>query len=612
MPTLKIDYINPRQREFLKAKNKYVAFGGSRGGGKSWVARLAAVLYCEKYPGIKVMIIRKTYPELQENHIIPLTELLNCYAEDKSQRLATYNDGKKHIVFPNGSRILFRYLDNDKDAQRFQGSEVDILIVDEATHQSEEKFKKLTACVRGVNSFPKRIYCTTNPGNEGHAWVKRLFVDRQFKENENPDDYLFIRSSVFDNKPLLESSPEYVAQLEALPPKLRKAWLEGDWDIFEGAFFEDFRTTPDAMKCKEHGISPEEALREHRWTHVIPAFTPPATWNIVRSYDFGYSKPFSLAYYAIDFDGTIYRILEWYGCTGEPNEGLRLSPDEQFKRIAQLEQEHPWLKGKQIDGVADPAIWESSTGISVAETAANYGIYFQPGDHKRIAGWMQCHYRMQFDENGYARFYCFDTCKEFIRTIPLMLYDEHKPEDLDTALEDHCLVGDTQVLTEDGYKNISDLVGTQGKVMSHDGQYHNYRDVRLTRKQADIVCVELEDGTKIYCTDGHRFMLPSGEWCTAGNLSAGKEIKTYGSTSTEGRGYAIKVKSVTAAGKADVYNMEVDDTHNFVIQGGAIAHNCADEWRYMLMSRPIEPQPVKEKQPAVYDPLNQFTKRRYR
>ena len=136
MPTLKIDYINPRQREFLKARNKYVAFGGSRGGGKSWVARLAAVLYCEKYPGIKVMIIRKTYPELQENHIIPLTELLNCYAEDKSQRLAIYNDGKKHIVFPNGSRILFRYLDNDKDAQRFQGSEVDILIVDEATHQS--------------------------------------------------------------------------------------------------------------------------------------------------------------------------------------------------------------------------------------------------------------------------------------------------------------------------------------------------------------------------------------------------------------------------------------------------------------------------------------------
>ena len=138
---------------------------------------------------------------------------------------------------------------------------------------------------------------------------------------------------------------------------------------------------------------------------------------------------------------------------------------------------------------------------------------------------MQMHYRMQFDDNGIPMMYVFKGCRNFIRTIPILTYDENKVEDVDTKLEDHCLTGDTLVLTEDGYKNISDLVGTQGKVMSHDGQYHNYRDVRLTRKQADIVCVELEDGTKIYCTDDHRFMLPSGEWCTAGNLSAGKEYK---------------------------------------------------------------------------------------
>ena len=148
---------NEKQALFLTDTHKYIGFGGARGGGKSWAVRVKAVLLCLNYPGIKVMIIRRTYPELQENHIIPLCEMLHCHAEDRTQRVASYNDSKKHITFPNGSRILFRYCDNEKDAERFQGTEVDVLFVDEATHQSEEKMDKLSACVRGVNGYPKRI-----------------------------------------------------------------------------------------------------------------------------------------------------------------------------------------------------------------------------------------------------------------------------------------------------------------------------------------------------------------------------------------------------------------------------------------------------------------------
>ena len=129
--------------------------------------------------------------------------------------------------------------------------------------------------------------------------------------------------------------------------------------------------------------------------------------------------------------------MELYGCTDTPNEGVKWTPDEQFKRIKETEDTHPWLKGKKILGVADPSIWDVSRGVSVAETAEKYGIYFDPGDNKRLAGWMQCHYRLQFDDNGYPRMYVFDNCKAFIRTIPLLMYDEHKPEDLDTSLEDH-------------------------------------------------------------------------------------------------------------------------------------------------------------------------------
>lgn len=400
---------------------------------------MKAALLCLQYPGIKVMVIRKTYTELLENHVNPMCELLKCYHPDKSERIASYNDSKKNITFPNGSRILFRYCDHEKDAERFQGTEVDILFVDEATHQSEEKMKKLTACVRGVNSFPKRIYFTCNPGNEGHQWVKRLFIDKQYREGENPEDYTFIQSLVTDNKALLASQPDYIKQLEALPPKLRKAWLEGDWNIFEGMFFEDFRDTPDLELCYKAGITPEEAVAQRRFTHVIEPFEIPRGWNIMRSYDFGYNKPFSLGYWAVDYDGVLYRILEVYGCTQTPDEGVKWTPDEQFKHFAEVERTHPWLKGRKIvDSVADPAIWDASRGESIAETAYRYGIYFTPADNERIAGWMQVHYRLQFDSNGYPRMYFFNNCKAARRTIPLMMYSETHPEDIDTKLEDHC------------------------------------------------------------------------------------------------------------------------------------------------------------------------------
>lgn len=442
MRELHIPMPSPKQMLFLKDKHKYVGYGGARGGGKSWAVRVKAVLLCLHYPGIKVMIVRRTYPELQENHIFPLCELLNCYG-DSRERFASYNDSKKHIVFPNGSRILFRYLENEKDALRFQGTEVDVLFVDEATQQSEGKMDKLRACVRGVNAFPKRIYFTCNPGGEGHAWVKRLFIDRRFKEHEDPEDYSFIQALVTDNKALMESNQDYVKQLQSLPEKLRKAWLDGDWDIFEGQFFEDFRQEPDVKAAIEHGctLSAEELRAAHRWCHVIAPIDlsrgNARGWTIYRSYDFGYGKPFSCAWWAVDYDGVFYRILELYGCTETPNEGLRWTPDQQFKEIARIEREHPWLKGKKIEGVADPAIWDASRGESIADTAMRYGLYFVPGDHERIPGWMQCHYRLQFDEEGYARMYVFDNCKGFIRTIPLMMYDEHNPEDLDTKLEDH-------------------------------------------------------------------------------------------------------------------------------------------------------------------------------
>jgi hypothetical protein len=338
---------------------------------------------------------------------------------------ATYNKQEKKFTFKNGCTIKFQYCKNDGDLDNFQGVEFDVIFIDEATQFTEYQLKCIAASCRGTNNFPKRVYYTCNPGGPGHGYIKRIFIDRKYQDNENPDDYSFTQALVQDNKVLMEMDPEYIRNLEALPPKLRRAWLEGDWDIFEGQFFEDFIDDP-------------EHYQDRKWTNVIEPFEIPEGWKIYRSYDYGYAKPFSVGWWAVDYDGVLYRIMEMYGCTGEPNVGVKWTADKQAKEIHRIETTHPWLKGKTIYGPADPAIWEAQAdGISIEEVMVNNGVIFERGANARIPGWQQVHYRMAFDENGYSMFYVFNNCKDFIRTIPLLMYDEHKAEDLDTELEDH-------------------------------------------------------------------------------------------------------------------------------------------------------------------------------
>lgn len=417
MKTIAISPPNDKQKSFLLARTKHIGFGGARGGGKSWSVRAKAKLLASRYPGIRILIVRRTYPELINNHInILRAELAG---------VARYNDKDKVLKFLNGSTINFQYCAKDADLERIQGVEYDIIFLDEATQLSEYQMKTITACLRGTNDFPKRVYYTCNPGGQGHQYIKRIFIDRAYQDGEDPDDYTFIQSLVTDNTALMEAQPDYIRQLEALPPKLREAWLYGSWDVYEGQFFEEFQDLPD------HYI-------DRQWTHVIEPFEIPASWKIYRSFDWGYAKPFSCAWWAVDYDGVAYRILELYGCTKTPNEGLKWPPAKVFQEIHTIETEHRWLKGKQIIGIADPAIWDAETGESIADVAGKHGVLFNPGDHTRLPGWLQVHYRLAFDENGYPMMYFFRNCKAAIRTLPLLMYDEHKPEDLDTDGEDHC------------------------------------------------------------------------------------------------------------------------------------------------------------------------------
>lgn len=409
---------NERQREFFLAKARHIAYGGARGGGKSWAMRRKFVLLALRYKGLKLLLLRRTMPELRKNHILPLLQELNGYA--------SYKSAEKAFIFPNGSRLELGYCDNDADTLRYQGAEFDVIGFEEATNFRPEWITFISTSLRTVREdFKPRIYYTCNPGGVGHGYIKRLFIDRRYEEGENPDDYVFIPARVYDNDILMKANPEYLNMLKALPPAKRKAHLEGDWNVYEGQVFEEFRDDP----C--HYI-------DRIGSHVIEPFNPPMHWRIYRSFDFGYSKPFSCGWWAADGDGRLYRILELYGCVpNNPDTGVKWSPEKIFENIKRLETEHEYLTGREIFGVADPAIWEKSGGVSIAETGEKYGVYFDKGDHKRIPGWMQLHYRLQFDENGVPMMYIFKNCRSFIRTLPCLIYDKNIPEDIDTTGEDH-------------------------------------------------------------------------------------------------------------------------------------------------------------------------------
>ncbi len=425
----------PRQEAFMRRGEDEALYGGAAGGGKS-DALVIEALRQVKIPHYKGLILRKTYPQLAELIDKSMRYYKAAYPD------ARYNDSKHTWTFPSGAKIIFGSMNHAKDKQNYQGQAYDFIAFDELTHFTYDEYIYLVSRNR-PNGPGTRCYIrsTANPGGVGHGWVKERFVSAADPETtiwetvtyDEPGigrvtkkrSRVFIPAKIWDNKELLKNDPTYVTNLASLPEAERAALLDGSWDSYSGQFFSEWRNDP------AHYI-------DRRWTHVVEPFDiSSANVRIYRSYDFGYDHPFSVGWWAVTPDDTIYRIMEWYGSNGTPNKGLEMGPDKQFEEIARIEREHPWLRGREIYGVADPSIWDGSRGISIAETAEKHGIFFEPGINDRIPGWMQCHYRLQFNEEGYSRMYVFKNCKDFIRTIPNLVYSLTRIEDLDTDSEDH-------------------------------------------------------------------------------------------------------------------------------------------------------------------------------
>ena len=268
------------------------------------------------------------------------------------------------------------------------------------------------------DGYFKQLTLTFNPWTAS-SWLKRRFFDAE------PDpDILAITTTFRCNEWLDEADLKRFRDMEKQNPTRFRVAGNGEWGIEGETFFEEWRDDP------AHYI-------DRVGSHVIEPFEIPPTWKIYRGFDFGYARPFSVGWFAIDHDGVLYHILELYGCTENPNEGVKWTPDTIFREVKRVENEHRWLRGKLIHGVADPSIWDASRGESIAEMGERLGVVFEPGDNARISGWMQMHYRLRFDDNGRAMLYVFKNCKQFIRTVPALLYDDTRPEDIDTDLEDH-------------------------------------------------------------------------------------------------------------------------------------------------------------------------------
>lgn len=235
---------------------------------------------------------------------------------------------------------------------------------------------------------------------------------------------IYIPATLFDNRRLMENDPNYVAKLASLPDAERRALLYGDWDTFTGQVFTEWRNDP-------------EHYADRRGTHVIEPFAIPEYWDVWCGMDWGYAKPFSIGWYAADRDGRLYRIREYYGCTGTPDVGVKLEPAAVARRMKQIEAEDPNLRGRHIRRVGDPAIWGDDGTGSIGEMMERERVYFDRGNNSRLDGKMQVHHRLAFDVEGRPMLYVFSTCKHFVRTVPALVYSESDVEDVDTKQEDH-------------------------------------------------------------------------------------------------------------------------------------------------------------------------------
>lgn len=425
------------QEAFVKCPVFEVVYGGARGGGKTDACLGDWALHAKRYGAdAKGLFLRRTQVAL-----LPTIE--------RAKRLyrplgALWKEQEKRFVWPNGATLYFRYLDKDSDADNYQGHDYTRVYVEELTQFPDPApLDKIKATLRSGAGAPTGFRASCNPGGPGHTWVKERYIDQgawnivrstfvnPFTGEDVSRSRVFIPAKLSDNPQLLQNDPGYVANLFMSGSKaLVQAWLQGDWDVIEGAFFDCWDTSK----------------------HVVEPFAIPADWTRFRSFDWGSAAPFSVGWWAIAQDdymgiprGALVRYREWYGASA-PGKGLKLTTEMVAAGIIERDGQD-----KIEYSVADPAIFAEDGGPARSEIFARHKVFFRRGDNRRVGsngamgGWDEMRQRLvgtmwadgEPNPDGKPMLFVFSTCRDFIRTVPALPHDKNRAEDIDTSAEDH-------------------------------------------------------------------------------------------------------------------------------------------------------------------------------
>lgn len=397
---------NKKQYMFHESDADEVVYGGAKGGGKSCALVMEALAYGLEYAGAEMYIFRETYDDLEAN-------IIREWKEKVPKELYEYNEGKHFATLINGTVIKFRYIRNYADAEGYQGRSMDWVGVDELTKHEKRSIQVLLSCLRSPKGFPPKFRGTCNPGGIGHSWVKEDYIEATgYGEKVVIDEItsntrMFIPAKVYDNEVLMKNDPKYVKRLENLPDKEKKAFLYGDWDIFEGQYFGEFK----------------------REIHVIEPFVIPEHWRKYITLDYGLDM-LAVLWIAIDEQGNAFAYKELY----ESN----LIISEAAKRI------------KEVNGTdeiykkyAPPDLWNrrQETGKSAADIYKENGVVLTKTSNDRVQGWYNVKewlkpYKSKDEQTGeeitIASLRIFKNCLNLIRTLPQLQHDEKNPNDVAT------------------------------------------------------------------------------------------------------------------------------------------------------------------------------------
>jgi hypothetical protein len=428
MATIDLGYTpQPKQKALHECPANEILYGGAAGPGKSHALRFEVLSWCLRIPGLQAYLFRRTFPELEKNHIIPSQVQF-------PKGIGVYKSQSRRWEFINGSMLHFCHCQHENDVFQYQGAEIHLLAIDELTSFTELQYDYLRGRVRCTLPVPEKyrhkvpgIVCSSNPGGVGHAFAKSRWVDfapamtlKRAPRREGGMLRCYIPGKLTDNPILMQTDPGYIDRLDALPEPYRTAYKDGDWDIFLGQMF-----------------------AFNRMHHVVKPIPIPEHAPLYFTFDWGFGAPFSIGWWWSDGDGRIYRFAEWYGWNGTPNVGLRLTDSEIAEGIVKRE-DAMGISGRQITRLCDPTCFNKKPdykgggqGPSTAEEFMRKGVILSPGDPSRKLKIRQFHQRLKTYDDMPPMMLIYETCEQFIRTIPLLQADVNNIEDVNTDSEDH-------------------------------------------------------------------------------------------------------------------------------------------------------------------------------